>query len=135
MGYSQTGVAPHNDGLSLNLARNWSDTRTLDDVQLRVNEQRGSDVSVGYALPDHHLHIYHGTCHSAFRAKQCNDKWSECGESARAVLTGGTSATIPQVSYEDLGLTLKAKPGHFNAQDILALQLDLTIQAALGQRY
>jgi type II secretory pathway component GspD/PulD (secretin) len=44
---------------------------------------------------------------------------------------GGTSATIPQVTYEDLGLTLKAKPTFQNGGHI-SMQLDLTIQAVSG---
>jgi Flp pilus assembly secretin CpaC len=44
---------------------------------------------------------------------------------------GGTSTTIPQVTYEDLGLTLKAKPT-FQGAGRVSMQLDLTIQAISG---
>jgi type II secretory pathway component GspD/PulD (secretin) len=44
---------------------------------------------------------------------------------------GGSSATIPQVTYEDLGLTLKATP-RIDRAGRIAMQLDLKIEALSG---
>ena len=129
-GILQTGVSSATTGLTLNLSRNWSETRTLDDVQLRVNEREEATFRSGTRYP-----ITTSTYTTGLpSAPSALSNASINGVNVASLLpqlTGGTSATIPQISYEDLGLTLKAKPV-FQSGDRISMQLDLTIQALSG---
>lgn len=128
-GITQTGIsASTNTTFNLNL--NSSDTRALDDVQLRVGDHQAAVFREGNRYP---------ITTSTYSSGLSNAASSLAGQSFHgtpiasllAQFAGGTSATIPQISYEDLGLTLKAtsvieKSGRIN------MLLDLKIQALSG---
>jgi len=129
-GILQTGVASTTSLLTLNLSRSASETRTLDHVQLRVNDREEAIFRAGTRYPITTSTYTTGlsTPASALSNTTIN------GVNVANLLpqfAGGTSATIPQVSYEDLGVTLKAKPT-FQAGGRISMQLDLTIQALSG---
>ena len=133
--YSCTGaattfaVAPGT--FSANLSLNSSDTRELDDLQLRLGDGETATMKSGTKYPIQ------------------TSSFSSIGSSALSSIAGlsgaGTSSSlqsllasysssipnIPQVEYQDLGLTLKAMPKVMRGQDV-ALTIDLKISALAG---
>jgi general secretion pathway protein D len=129
-GLLQTGVASSTSGATLNLARNSSDTRMLDDVQLRVNDREEATFRAGTRYPI--LTSSYSTGLSTPASALSNTTINGVNvANLLAQFSGGTTATIPQVTYEDLGLTLTAKPA-FQSAGHISLQLDLVIQAVSG---
>ena len=129
-GTLMTGVTSPDASLTLNLGRTMSDTRSLDDVQLRVSDQQKATFRMGTRYPITTSTYTTGlsTSPSALGNASIN------GVNVSNLLNqfaGGTSATIPQVTYEDLGLTLNATPT-FQSDGHISMQLDLTIEAVSG---
>lgn len=128
-GAFQTGISASTN-MTFNLARNSSDTRALDDVQLRVGDRQPAIFREGTKYPVITSTYTTGlsTAASTLSSATIN------GVSVASLLAqyaGGTSTTIPQVTYEDLGITLNATPviqktGRIN------LLLDLKIEALTG---
>ncbi|HEX6496368.1 MAG TPA: hypothetical protein VF018_12840, partial [Acidobacteriaceae bacterium] len=123
-GTLMTGITSPNLSLTLNLGRTVSDTRTLDDVQLRVADQQEATFRLGTRYPITTSTYTTGlsTAPSALGNATVN------GVNVSNLLSqfaGGTSATIPQVTYENLGLTLTAKPT-FQTGGHITMHLDLT---------
>jgi Flp pilus assembly secretin CpaC len=117
-----------------NIAFNWglnsSDTRTLDDVQMRVADRQEAIFREGTRYPIVSSTYSSGlsTAASALSNKTIN------GVSVASLLsqyTGGSSVSIPQVTYEDLGITLKATPVILKSGRI-NLKLDLKIESLSG---
>jgi Flp pilus assembly secretin CpaC len=123
-GLTETGGASFNFGL------NSSDTRALDDVQIRVGDRQPAIFREGTRYP-----ITTSTYSSGLStAASALSNASINGVSVASLLSqfaGGSSATIPQVTYEDLGVTLKATPVIQNSGRINLL-LDLKIEALGG---
>ena len=115
---------------SLNLGLNASDARTLDDVQVRIEDRQAATLREGTRYPITTATYTTGISTAASQLSNVSIN----GVSVASLLSqfaGGTSATIPQVSYEDLGITLQATPtimksGHVN------LLLNLKIEALAG---
>lgn len=129
-GTLMTGVTSPDASLTLNLGRSVSDTRSLDDVQLRVADQQKATFRMGTRYPITTSTYTTGlsTAPSALGNATIN------GVNVSNLLSqfaGGTSATIPQVTYEDLGLTLNATPT-FQSDGHISMQLDLAIEAVAG---
>jgi general secretion pathway protein D len=128
-GLLQTGISA-SSSLNFNLALNSTDTRALDDVQMRVGNRQSATFREGTKYPITSSTYTTGlsTSSSALSNATIN------GVSVASLLsqyTGGSSATIPQVTYEDLGVTLKTTPvveksGRIN------LLLDMKIEALSG---
>ena len=117
-------------GASFNFGLNSSDTRALDDVQIRVGDRQPAIFREGTRYP-----ITTSTYSSGLStAASALSNASINGVSVASLLSqfaGGTSTTIPQVTYEDLGVTLKATPVIQNSGRINLL-LDLKIEALGG---
>jgi len=109
-GIAETAIAPGPATLNFNL--NSSDTRTLDDVHLRLEDQEAGTFKTGERYPIE------------------SSSFSSIAVSALAS-AGLSNQTIPQIQYEDLGLTLKATPSIMRSNDV-ALTLDLKIDALEG---
>ena len=127
-GLTLSGVSPGPATVNLNL--NSSDSRELDETELRLGD--GEE----------------GTLRSGTRYPIMTSSFSNLGASGVNIpgLTGaGTSSSltallsslqgaqsqIPQVQYQDLGLTLKATPKVMRSNDV-ALTLDMKITALAG---
>jgi len=115
---------------ALKFGLNASDARTLDDVQLRVEDRQAATLREGTRYPITTATYTSGISTAASQLSNVSIN----GVSVASLLSqyaGGSSATIPQVSYEDLGITLQATPtimksGHVN------LLLNLKIEALAG---
>lgn len=128
-GLTQTGIT-ETGSVSLNLGLNTSDTRALDDVQIRVGDRQAATFREGTKYPIVSSTYTTGlsTPASALSNASIN------GVSVASLLSqyaGGTSATIPQVTYEDLGVTLKATP-IIQRSGRIKLTLDLKIESLAG---
>jgi hypothetical protein len=117
-----------------NIAFNWglnsSDTRTLDDVQMRVADHQDAVFREGTRYP-----IVSSTYSSGLSTTASTlSNQTINGVSVASLLsqyTGGSSVSIPQVTYEDLGITLKATPAILKSGRI-NLKLDLKIESLSG---
>ncbi|MFY9841954.1 MAG: hypothetical protein ACLP0H_04065 [Terriglobales bacterium] len=97
------------DQLSAVLSMNESSVRQLDHVQLRASQQKDATFKLGQRYPI------------------LNASFSPISNSpAIAQVLGNQSYTapFPSVNYEDIGLTLKAKPVVHNNSDV-ALELEI----------
>jgi type II secretory pathway component GspD/PulD (secretin) len=105
-GLTETGL--DFNGVSANMLLNSSEVRQLDQMQLRVLDQEESTIRSGERYP--------------------------IMTSSYSSLTGSSSSsstTIPQIQYQDLGLTLKVKP-HFEGEKQVSLNLDLKVASLAG---
>jgi general secretion pathway protein D len=129
-GLTLTGIAP--SGVNGNLSFNSADTRVLDEVQLRLEDNAEGTIRSGTRYP-----ITTSSYSSIASSSVSIPGITSAGLSS--VLSGlGVSASslasvnpIPQVQYEDLGLTLKVTPRVERSDDV-ALKLDFKIQALQG---
>ncbi len=115
-------------GSSFNLLLNSSDIRLLDDVQMRVSDNQTGIFRIGTRYP-----IVTATFASNVSSSLASALSGVRigGTSAAALLAqfaGGSTATIPQVQYEDLGLTLKATPQALKSGQV-HVRIDLKIEA------
>ena len=128
-GSVRTGISASTN-TTFNLALNATDTRSLDDVQLRVGDRQDATFREGTKYPIVSSTYSSGlsTAASALSGASIN------GVNIASLLSqyaGGTTAVIPQVTYEDLGITLTATPviqkgGRVN------LKLNLKIESLAG---
>jgi general secretion pathway protein D len=104
-GLTETGVEWNSTGANMLLSS--SDIRLLDQIQVRVLDQEEATIRSGERYP---------IMTSSFSS-----------------LVGSSSSTrpIPQVQYQDLGLTLKVKP-HFEGETELALNLNMKVTSLAG---
>lgn len=127
-GLTQFGVVPGT--VTGNLSLNNSDTRTLDDIQLRVQDAETATFRVGTRYP-----IVTSTYSSGGSSLNLAGV-SSAGVSSTLNSLGvnlsslSAQVTIPQIQYQDLGLTLKATPMvQHGAEVALKMELEFT---ALG---
>jgi general secretion pathway protein D len=127
-GITATGVTT-NQNPAFNLALTSSDTRALNDMQIRVNDRQSATFRVGQRFP-----ITTATYSTASPAQtSALAGISINGVSATSLLNAavGSPITIPQIQYEDLGLTLKATPV-VQRSGAIKMHIDLKIEALTG---
>jgi len=126
-GISATGLYSSDLAGNLNLALSSSDTRALDDIQLRVGDRESATFRAGEKYPiTQSTYTTSGTTSGTALAGATIG-----GVSVASLLAAATTETIPQIQYEDLGITLKATPtlGRFGQ---ISLHLDLKIESLEG---
>jgi general secretion pathway protein D len=127
-GLTQTGVTT-NQNPAFNLALTASDTRALNDIQIRVGDRQAATFRIGERYPITTATYSSGlsTVSSALNGVSIN------GVSAASLLNAavGSPITIPQIQYEDLGLTLKATPT-VQRSGAIKMHIDLKIEALTG---
>jgi general secretion pathway protein D len=129
-GLTLTGLSA--GGITGNLSLNSADTRSLDQIQLRLDDNAEGTIRSGTRYP-----IVTSSYSSIASQSVSIPGISSAGLSS--VLSGlgvnvaGLSAAnpIPQVQYQDLGLTLKVTP-RVERDDDVTLKLDFKIQALQG---
>jgi tetratricopeptide (TPR) repeat protein len=126
--FSTFGLTPGSATINLNL--NSSETRQLDHVQLRLGDGEAGTVRSGTRYPIQTSSYSSITGNSSSLATLLAAGTSSSLTSALAAYESSAS-NIPQVEYQDLGLTLKATPKVMRNDDI-ALTLDLKIDALTG---
>ncbi len=129
-GTTLSGLSPQPATLNLNL--NSSDSRELDDFQLRLGDGEEGTVRAGTRYP-----ILTSSYSSLGIGASSIPGLTAAGSSTslQSLLSSisGAGSTIPQIQYQDLGLTLKATPKVMRSGDV-ALTLDMKITALAGQQ-
>ena len=112
-----TGLLSAGNNPSLALGLSSSDTRNLDEVQLRVGERQTATFRSGSRYPIT-TSLYSGI--------------ANVPANLSGLLPGGiTNTVIPQIQYEDLGITVKATPRVQRGQDVF-LHIEFKISALSG---
>lgn len=109
-GTTQTGVTTTGSP-TFNLALSTSDARMLEDVQVRAGNRQNTIFKAGMRYP------IQTSLYSDIASSSAGANTSVNGVSLSSLLSQylgtsslGSSAIIPQVQYEDLGLTLTVNP-------------------------
>jgi general secretion pathway protein D len=126
-GLTATGVTV-NQFAAFNLALTSSDTRALNDIQIRVADRQTATFRVGERYP-----ITTATYSSGVTTSSVPSTATINGVSVASLLNSaaGSTATIPEIEYEDLGLTLKATPT-VQKSGAVKIHIDLKIEALAG---
>ncbi|MBS1822034.1 MAG: hypothetical protein JST61_08680 [Acidobacteria bacterium] len=129
-GLTASGVTA-NASTKFNLALNSSDTRALDNIQLRVGDRQNGVFRSGMRYP-----IVTSTYTSGISGSTSSLAGTTInGVSAQSLLNqflgASGSVTIPQIQYQDLGLLVEATPT-VQRSGMVKLKLNLKIQALGG---
>ncbi|HEX6494521.1 MAG TPA: hypothetical protein VF018_03490 [Acidobacteriaceae bacterium] len=114
-----------------NLGLNTSDSRAVDQLQLRLQDQETGNILAGMHYPIIQS-SYSNLTGSGVNIPGLNS----AGLSSQLAALGLNSSslnqqTIPQIQYQDLGLQMKATP-YIHRDQSVSLKLDLKIQALGG---
>ena len=127
-GLTASALAPGK--LTANLNLNSSDTRELDQIQLRLGDGQAGTLKEGERYPIQ-TSSYSGLSSNSINIPGLTTAGTSSNLSSLLSSLNSTVANIPMVQYEDLGLTLKATPGVMRNGDV-ALTLDLKLDALSG---
>ncbi|QHN02949.1 hypothetical protein FTO74_05880 [Granulicella sp. WH15] len=130
-GISTIGVSA--PAATFNLAINSSDTRALDDIQVRVGDHQSSTFRVGSKYPittSSYSNGLNSSTSAALAGVTINGV--SAASLASQFLGTGSSLTVPQVQYEDIGLTLKTTPA-VERSGMISVHVELKIEALTGQ--
>jgi Flp pilus assembly secretin CpaC len=127
-GITKSALSP--GSFSANLSLNSSESRQLDNVQMRLGDGEEGKLRLGQKYP------IQTSSYSNMESSGTNiPGLTAAGVSSQlsSLLSSLTSSasTIPMVEYQDLGLTLKATPKVMRNNEV-ALSLDLKIDALAG---
>jgi general secretion pathway protein D len=112
---------------TVNLALNSSDSRAIDQLQLRLQDQESGDILSGLRYPII-TSTYTNITSSSVAGLSAAGLSSQLAALGLSASTGTQQQTIPQVQYQDLGLSMKATP-HIHRDQSIALKLDIKLQA------
>lgn len=127
-GLTQSALSP-GSGLTTNLTQTYSDARQLDNVQLRLGDGDSGTLRLGTKYPIQTSSYSNIATSSSALAGLTSAGTSSALSSALASYS--SSSTIPQVTYQDLGLTLKTTANVMRNEHI-ALSVELKIDALSG---
>jgi len=123
--FTTTGITS-SSVFTFNLSLNSSEAHALEDVQMRVGDREQAIFRSGSRYP---------ITTSTYTIPTVSSTATVNGTSAAALLAqylgSSSTTTIPQVSYEDLGVTLKATPTVQKSGRVF-LHLDLKLEALGG---
>jgi len=115
-------------GATLNLLLNSSDIRMLDALQVRAGTNQDATFRAGTRYPivtSTYTYGVQGSVASSVAGLNING--SNVGSLLQQFL-GNSQSTVPQVQYEDLGLTVKATPAVLRSGTV-QLKLDLKLES------
>ncbi len=119
---------------TINLALTQSEARTLEDVQLRASDQQRAIFRSGTRYPIQtslFSDIASSTATSLAGTTVNGVSLSSLLASYLGTSSLGSSAVVPQVQYEDLGLTVTATPRIQRTSDI-AMKVEVKVSALAG---
>jgi general secretion pathway protein D len=132
-----TASAFSTGGVTANLSLNSSDSRELEHMVLRLSDgsSSGTDAAAGTIKSGTRYPIqtssFSGLSASLPNIPGLTGAGSSSSLSSLLSQLGGSVPNVPQVEYQDLGLTLKATPKVMRDNDV-ALNIDLKIVALAG---
>jgi general secretion pathway protein D len=113
---------------SFTLALNSSEVHAIDDIQVRTTDRQLATFRVGSRYP---ITTSTYTFSSSSLSSTALNGLTINGVSATSLLNSVSTATVPQIQFEDLGLTLKATPVVQKSNSVSML-IDLKIEALAG---
>lgn len=128
IGYGLTWTGLATGKTTLNLVLNSSSTRALDNVRLRAADGQEETLRNGMRYP------ILTASYSGLTSSSISGLTSAGTSSTLSSLLSSSSSstsTIPQIQYQDLGLTLKATPKVLRNGDV-ALSMDLKLTSLAG---
>ena len=127
-GLTLSGVSP--GPVKVNLSLNSSDSRELDAVELRLSDGQDETITSGSRYPILAA-SYSGLGTNAASIPGLTSAGTSSGLSALLASISGATTQVPQVQYQDIGLTLKANPEVMRTGDV-ALTLDMKLASLSG---
>ena len=127
-GLTQSALAPGTATANFNL--NSSDSRELDMLQLRLGDGEAGTVRSGTRYPIQ-TSSFSGLSGSIPSIPGLTGVGTSSSLAGLLANLGGSVPNVPQVEYQDLGMTLKATPRVIRNNDV-ALTIDLKIDALAG---
>jgi hypothetical protein len=127
-GLTQSALAPGAATANFNL--NSSDSRELDMLQLHLGDGEAGTVRSGTRYPIQ-TSSFSGLSASLPSIPGLTGVGTSSALAGLLANLGGSVPNIPQVEYQDLGLTLKATPKVIRNNDV-ALTVDLKLTALAG---
>ncbi|HZY63001.1 MAG TPA: hypothetical protein VFE38_10770 [Edaphobacter sp.] len=129
-GLTQAGITT-NVFPTLNLALNSSESRALDYIQVRVGDRQTAEFRVGTRYPITTSTYTTGAAANSSALNGVNINGTPASSLLNQLLGSSNGVTIPQIQYEDLGLTLKATPV-IQKSGAITMHLDMKIEALSG---
>jgi hypothetical protein len=127
-GLTQSALSP--GGATANFNLNSSDSRELDDIQLRLGDGQAGTLKEGERYPIQ-TSSFSSLSSSVPNIPGLTGAGASGGLSSLLASLGGSVPSVPQVEYQDLGLTLKAT-ANVMRNDLVALTVDMKITALSG---
>ena len=127
-GIALSGISPGPVQFNLNL--NSSDSRELDEYQLRLEDGEEGTLKSGTRYPIE-TSSYSSLAGNSLNIPGLNTPGTSGGLSGLLSSLQGASTNIPMVEYQDLGLVLKATPRVLRSGNV-ALNVDMKISALAG---
>ncbi len=127
-GLTASGVAPGATTINLNL--NTSDSRELDDVQLRLGDGEAGTLKEGERYPIQ-TSSYSSLAPNLPNIPGLTGAGSSSSLTSLLGSLNNSVPNIPMVQYQDLGLTMKATPKVMR-DDTVALTLDIKLDSLSG---
>jgi general secretion pathway protein D len=122
------GLAPGTASFSLNV--NSSDSRELDDYQLRLEDGEEGTLKSGMRYPIMTSSYSSQLSGSSLNIPGLNTSGTS-GALSGLLASLSSVPAIPMVQYQDLGLTLKARPRVMRSGDV-SLSIDMKIDSLVG---
>jgi Flp pilus assembly secretin CpaC len=127
-GITESALVP--GSVTANLSLNSSDSRELDQMQLRLGDGEAATMRLGSRYPIQ-TSSYSSLSASTSSIAGLNGAGNSSSLSSLLASYSSSQTNVPQVEYRDLGLTLKATPKVLR-NDEVALTVDLKIDALSG---
>lgn len=127
-GLTESGISPGSVSFNLNL--NTSDSRELDDIQLRLSDDEAGTIKNGERYPIQ-TSSFSSLSPNLPNIPGLTGAGISSGLSSLLGSLSNAVPNIPMVQYQDLGLTLKVRPDVMR-NDNVALTLDLKIDSLSG---
>jgi type II secretory pathway component GspD/PulD (secretin) len=127
-GLTQSALAP--GGVTANFNLNSSDSRELDQIQLRLGDGEDATLRTGMRYPIQ-TSSFSSLGSNIPNIPGLTGAGASSSLSSLLASYGSSVPNIPQVEYQDLGLTLKATPKVMRNNEV-ALTIDMKIDALSG---
>jgi type II secretory pathway component GspD/PulD (secretin) len=127
-GLTESALSP--GGATLNLNLNSSDSRELDQIQLRLADGESGTLKEGERYPIQ-TSSFSSLSASVPNISGLNGAGNSSNLSSLLSSLQGGASSVPQVEYQDLGFTLKATANVMRDNDV-ALNIDMKITALAG---
>jgi Flp pilus assembly secretin CpaC len=127
-GLTESALVPGNATFNLNL--NTSDSRELDQIQLRLEDGEDGTIKEGERFPIQ-TSSYSTLSPTIPKIPGLTGAGSSSSLGSLLSAFGSSVPNIPMVQYEDLGLTLKVTPKVLRNDDV-ALSVDMKLDALSG---